>query len=198
MNTSSSSAFNNSYRSNDITNIKQVSLPVQHLERGAVIHEDIRNETVEEIQPIVNVEKYKTEIHQVTQPLIDREIRPIAFEQARLAPQVLPEVHIDSRSVPYASDHSTVQREAASMTVERPALFFETDRTQVIEEIQPVIYKETIVPHIIQETKPIYQKIVEGPVFVQETMPVRSINQWKSGSNPTLSNTSVPANQTPL
>lgn len=157
--------------------ISKVLLPTQVVEKPIAVHEEIRKEQVEEIQPVINIEKYKTEVHQVTQPLIDKEIKPVALQQRTLAPQVLPEVSLPGRGAAMASDISTVHvQDKAAMVIEKPAIYTEVDKLQVIEEIQPVLYKETIVPTVIQETKPVYQKIVEGPVYIQETLPVRDLS----------------------
>jgi len=169
------SGQSSSYTSTNMT-VQQVLLPTQVIEKPAAIHEQIRKETIEEIQPVVNVEKLKTEIHQVTQPLFDKEVRPVNFENRTLATQVLPEVQIQGRGTAMASDVSTTRYlDTATVIVEKPALVTEIEKRQIIEEVQPVIYKETIVPTVIQETKPVYQKIVEGPVYSQETLAAKDV-----------------------
>jgi hypothetical protein len=76
-----------------------------------------------------------------------------------------------------AQDLSTTTFQATNrVVVEKPAQFREVERTQIIEEIQPVIYKETVVPHVIRETKPVFQKIVEGPVYTQSTLPAQQLS----------------------
>jgi len=151
-------------------------LPTKIVEKPAAIHETIRREAVEEIQPIMNIEKLQTEVHQITQPLFDKEVKPVHIEKKLLATEVLPEVMIEGRGVRAVEDHSSVAYTAKeTIIVEKAAQFIEIEKTQIIEEIQPVIYKETIVPLLIQETKPIYQKIVEGPVYVKETLPAQSL-----------------------
>eukprot|EP01114_Cavostelium_apophysatum_P018695 TRINITY_DN5850_c0_g1_i1.p1 TRINITY_DN5850_c0_g1~~TRINITY_DN5850_c0_g1_i1.p1 ORF type:complete len:217 (-),score=57.30 TRINITY_DN5850_c0_g1_i1:66-716(-) len=153
----------------------------------------------EEIQPIINIEKQKTEIHQVTQPLFDKEVRPVNLMQQTLAPETLPEIHLQGRGIAAAADVSTVNvTEAAGVVVEKPAIVREVEKLRIIEEIQPVLYKETIVPTVIQETKPIYQKIIEGPVYSSTTLPARSIKDthytYTSAplDYPVVLNTSVP------
>jgi len=155
-------------------------LPVKIVEREAAIHETIRKEKVEEIQPVINVEKFQTEIHQVTQPLFDKEVKPVLMQKKVLATEILPEVLVEGRGVRMTSDVSTTSySEKEVVVIEKAAQMIEIEKTQIIEEIQPVIYKETIVPSIIQETKPIYQKIIEGPVFVKETLPAQSLSGSK-------------------
>jgi len=156
--------------------VQQVLLPTQIVEKPIAVHEEIRNETVEEIQPVVNVEKFKTEIHQITQPLFDKEVRPVHIERSTLNAQMLPDVNVPGSGIALPRDSSTVNyQDSASMVVEKPAIFIETQKRQVIDEIQPIIYKETVVPTVIQETKPIFQKIIEGPVYSQEVLPAQSL-----------------------
>jgi len=157
--------------------VQEVLLPTQVIEKPIAIHEEIRNERVEEIQPVVNIEKLKTEVHQLTQPLFDREVRAVQMERGTLASQYLPEVNLPGMGAPLPKEVSTVHMQGTtSVMVEKPAIYYETDKKQIIEEIQPVIYKETVIPTVIQETKPIYQKIVEGAVYTQEVLPARGLN----------------------
>jgi len=159
------------------TFVTQVVLPTQVIEKPAAIHEEIRREQVEEIQPVINVEKLKTEVHQVTQPLVDREVRPVGVTERVLPTQVLPQVVQPNVGAPLPSDVSTVSyAQQQNRVVEKPAIFMETQKTQIIEEIQPVLYKEVVVPTLIKETKPIYQTVVEGTTYVQETLPVRELS----------------------
>jgi len=166
--TTSSSSFGPS--------VVQVQMPTQIRENPAVVHEQIRREQVEEIQPIMNIEKLKTEVHQVTQPLLDKEIKPVAYQQVTLAREVLPEVIHRGGPAPLRDISTVAYQNTQNMTVQKPAIYTEVDETTIIEEIQPVIYKETVVPSIIQETQPIYQKIVEGPTYIQETLAPRDIS----------------------
>jgi hypothetical protein len=155
-----------------------VDLPVQVIEKPAAIHEEIRREQVEEIQPVINIEKFKTEVIQKTQPLFDKEVRAVAVEQRTLASETLPEVIVPSVQVPVAREVSTVRElNTEAIIVEKPAIINEVEKRQVIEEIQPVIYKETVIPTLIRETKPVYQKVVEATTYVQETLPPMPLNQ---------------------
>jgi len=170
---------NTQYTSSSSTNapvVSQVLLPTQIVEKPVAVHETIRKELVQEIQPIVNVEKVHTEVHQVTQPLFDKEVRAVQVENRTLGTEILPEVFVAGRGVSQQADVSTISyRDTATVVVEKPAMFMEVEKRQIIEEIQPVIYKETIIPEVIQETKPVYQKIVEGPVYSQTTLAARGV-----------------------
>jgi rubrerythrin len=174
------------------TNITHVELPVQVVEKPAAIHEEIRRELVEEVQPVINVEKYKTEVHQRTQPLIDKEVKPVHIENRTLPTQILREVVTPTVSTAFPGEVNTVREmNTQTMTVEKQPIIVETDKRQVIEEIQPVIYKETVVPTIIKETKPVYQRIVEGTTYQTETMAPRTINV---SQNNTEQNRSISSN----
>jgi len=164
------------YENRASTFVTQVVLPTQVIEKPAAIHEEIRREQIEEIQPIINVEKIKTEVHQVRQPLIDREVRAVGIQERMLPTEVLPQINQPNIGLPIASEVSTVNvLGMTNQVVEKPAIYMETQKTQIIEEIQPVLYREVVVPTLIKETKPIYQTIVEGTTYVQETLPVREM-----------------------
>jgi len=155
-------------------------LPTQIVEKPVAVHENIRKETIEEVQPVINVEKLKTEVHQITAPLYDKEVKPVNIERRMLAQEILPEVLVEGRGVRAVEDHSTTRfLDTKSVLVEKAPIVTEVEKRQVIEEIQPVIYKETVVPTVIRETKPVYQKIVEGPVYSHQTLPAQSLQ----GSN---------------
>jgi len=155
-----------------------VDLPHQFVERPAAVHEEIRREQVEEIQPVINVEKFKTEVIQKTQPLLDKEVRAVQVEERTLAREMLPEVIMRNTSVPMAREVSTVQyQNPSNIVIEKPAIVNETERRQIIEEIQPVIYKETVVPTLIRETKPVYQRVVEGTTYSHQTLPPMPLSQ---------------------
>jgi len=174
-------------------NILHVQLPTEIVQKPTAVHEQIRRERVEEIQPVVNIEKFQTKVVQVTQPLIDKEIRSVSIQERTLPSQVLPDVVIPTRQIPVARDVSTVNYvDERGMTVEKPAIFQEVDKTKIIEEIQPVIYKETIVPSIIHETKPVYQKIVEGTTYIHETLPPMQLHGSQYRYPETLQTTMLP------
>jgi len=162
-------------------NVTKINLPVQRVEKPTAIHEEIRREQVEEIQPVVNIEKYKTEVIQKTQPLLDKEVKPVHVEQKYLPSETLPEVVMRGTDSRMDQDKSTVNYlETRSVTVEKPPIINETENRQIIEEVQPVIYKETVVPTLIRETKPVYQKVVEGTTYQSETLAPRQLNASNS------------------
>jgi len=151
-------------------------LPVEVIEMPTVVHENIRQEQVEEIQPIIHVEREKTEIRQVTQPLLDKEIKAVVIEERVLPIEVLPTVNRDTGIIPESLESSTRTFEATvRQVVEKTPIVQETEKWRIIEEIQPIIYKETVIPHIIRTSRPIREVIVEAPVFNAVTLPTREL-----------------------
>eukprot|EP01114_Cavostelium_apophysatum_P018699 TRINITY_DN5850_c0_g3_i1.p2 TRINITY_DN5850_c0_g3~~TRINITY_DN5850_c0_g3_i1.p2 ORF type:complete len:279 (-),score=90.50 TRINITY_DN5850_c0_g3_i1:82-918(-) len=196
MNTNQSNNRNmsNQYTSSSGTTqptLQRVSLPTQYVEKPMAVHEEIRREQVEEIQPVINIEKQKTEIHQVTQPLFDREIKGVNVQQRTLPSETMPDIRMQGRGTYQTAETSSVHMQpSVDRVIEKPAIVREVYKTTIIEEIQPILYKETIVPTVIQETKPVYQKIVEGPVYSQQTLPGRDISATHCYSNAPLPATS--------
>jgi len=150
----------------------------EHIELTPIVHENIKEEFIEEIQPVVHVEREKTEVRQIMQPLIDKDVRPVKIEQRTLATEILPTVTKESVNVPRSTLQSTVNVEpVVRKVVEKPAIIKETERWRIIDEITPVIYKDTIVPTIIRVTKPIREVIVESPIYSEQTLAQREITQ---------------------
>jgi len=152
-------------------------LPVEIIEKPAVVHENIRQEQVEEIQPVVHVEREKTEIRQITQPLLDKEIKPVMVEERILPIEVLPTVNRDTGIIPESLESSTRTFEPTlRQVIEKTPIVQETEKWRIIEEVQPIIYKETIIPHIIRTSRPIREVIVEAPIFTAVTLPSRELD----------------------
>jgi len=157
------------------TRIEQVELPKEMRERPAVIHENIRREEVEEIQPVIHRERETTELRQLTQPIYEQAVRPIQIHEQVLAAEQRPAV-IGAAAVTQAAPVSTsVFAGVERKVVEKPAMVVETVKRHIIEEVQPIIYKEIHEPHIIRVTKPIYERIVETPLVVQQTLAPRNV-----------------------
>lgn len=147
---------------------------VQRREAAPVVHERIRREEVEEIQPVIHREREKTEIHRITQPIQTSSTLGIINEEGTLPAQVNPEIRTPGMMCPSAPLPTREQLAGQRMRVEKPALIIETEKKNIIEEVQPVVYKEVVEPHIIHLTQPIYERIVEGEVYYNETLPTRT------------------------
>jgi hypothetical protein len=170
---------------------------IEKKERAAVIQETVLPEERVEIQPIIHREREQLEVHQVVQPMRERDI--VATEVRSL---VLP---AETRQEVRESDVEFQRRYQDELLkyksglniqpvkherFEKPPIVEEIVRKKVIEEIQPIIYRETIKPVIIQETLPIYEKIVEAPrMFFEEQRSVidlgvknLSLDTFRSGT----------------
>lgn len=151
-------------------------LPVEVIEKPVVIHESIRQEQVEEIQTVVRVEREKTEIRQITQPLVDKEVMPLQIEERVLPVEVLPVIVEKTVTVPEVVDHSTREFDSTRrQVVEKAPIIQETDKWRIIEEVQPVIYREIVVPHIIRTSRPSREVIVEAPIFAEQVLSRREL-----------------------
>lgn len=157
--------------------ITKVQLPTQIFQQTPVIHEEIRGEQVEEITPVKNIERLTTNVVQLTQPLYDTETLPVQYQERNLTSKILPDISTPVKSAPIQWDHSTVNYvDTANVVVEKAPVVMETEKRQIIEEIQPVIYKETIVPTVIRSTQPVYQKVIEGTRYSQEVLPPQQLS----------------------
>jgi len=148
--------------------------PTQYLkeERPAVLKEKILPVEEESIQPVIHREVERREIHEVLQPIHEKQVLAPIVEEKQLPAEIRPQV---GAYVPRTAvlEQSSLQYE----NVERhrfvnTPIVEETVRKTVIEEVQPVIHRETVAPHIIRETLPIYEKFVEPEVVLKETRPM--------------------------
>jgi len=140
----------------------------ERIEQPTVIHERVRREEVEEIQPVIHREHERVEVHQVTQPLYEGQIQPTQVVQAELPSEtratVTRGVYVPSMVPRSTTEFEGVQR----VQVQMPPIIMETEKKRIIEEVQPVLYKEVVQPAVIRETKPIYEKIIEAPTIIKE------------------------------
>jgi len=152
---------------------EEILLP-ERMERPAVIHEKIKREEVEEIQPVIHRELDKTEIRQITQPYMEKEVKPVQFHESILPAEERAAILPASMEVPREKFENLTEFEGVERRrVEKTPIIVETIKKHIIEEVQPIIYKEIHEPHVIKLTKPIYEKIVEAPVLFKERMPMR-------------------------
>jgi hypothetical protein len=155
------------------TRIEQVELPREIRERPAVVHETIRREEVEEIQPVIHRERDTTEVRQLTQPIYEQEVRSVQIHEQTLPAEQRAAVIYEAAPLPAAPLPTSSFAGVERRVVEKPPVVVETIKRLVIEETQPIIYKEIHEPHIIRVTKPIYERVVEAPVVYQETLAAR-------------------------
>jgi hypothetical protein len=149
---------------------------VEKKERAPVIQETVLPEERVEIQPIIHREREQLEVHQVVQPMKEKDI--VATEIRTLVRPAETRQEVRESDLEFQRKYQDeLLRYKSGMNVqpvkherfEKPPIIEEVIRKKVIEEVQPIIYRETIRPVIIQETLPIYEKIVEAPrMFVEE------------------------------
>jgi len=176
-------------------------------ERPAILHEKIRKEEVEEIQPVIHRERERTEVHQVTQPIYEAETRALSVHESVL-PAETKETVRESLTDDFLEQYKVNDKSTSEFTgtervkIEKPPIIVESEKRRIIEEVQPIIYKEIVEPHVYKTTLPIYEKIVEAPTIIKEILPPRTIGEPKgkfhfhnatnSVSNPTYATYSTP------
>lgn len=158
----------------------QPTITRETVAKPTIMKETVLNQKKIEVQPIVHREREQTEVHQVYQPLKEREIKPTQVLNTTLADKVIPTVVHDQTAFrgQVAQQQFVATKEFAPLqtqTIEKPAIIEEHIRKNIVEEVQPVLYKETVVPTLIRETQPIYEKVVEAPVLLKETLPVHDL-----------------------
>jgi len=142
-------------------------IPIEHIEREPVIHEKVRNEEVEEIQPVIFREHERSEVHEIVQPIETTEVKEAQYFEKQLSPKTLPTI-TKGVYVPPPHEMNTLEVETQKRLVQMEPIVVDTETKKIIEEVQPVIYKETIVPTVIHETKQIFEKVIEAPVVTKE------------------------------
>jgi len=149
---------------------------MEKVEKPLIVRETVLPQEKIEVQPIIHREREQLEVHEVTQPMHERDIAPTNVRTATLPAQVRADIRESdanfqtqyrAASNRYASDVETlgVQREFYN----KQPILEEHISKKIIEEVQPVLYKETIAPTLIEETQPVYERIVEAPVMFEET-----------------------------
>jgi len=143
-----------------------------HEDRPAVLKETILPVEEESIQPVIHREVERREIHEVLQPIHERQILPAVVEEKQLPAQIRPQVgsHV-TRMAPLEQSSRFVENTERHRFMNTP-IVEETVKKTVIEEVQPVIHRETVAPHIIRETLPIYERVVAPDVVLKETRPM--------------------------
>jgi len=145
------------------------------VERPAVVHETIRKDIVEEIQPVIHREIEVPEVHRVIQPVFENQLKDTVVVDKTLDSQYR------ATFVQPASDDfiakrdrlepSTTDFETTKTVIEKEPIVVETRTRKVVEEIVPVVHREVIKPEVIRERLDIYEKVIESPVYSEETRP---------------------------
>jgi len=153
--------------------------PTRTITKPAVIHETILGQEKDIIQPVIHREREQTEIHQLTQPFYQREVRPIMESNAMLPAEYRPIMDNTPRELPLQPPPmgtvqvAPLQREL----MQQQPIVEEVVHRRIIEEITPVIQKEILQPRVVHHVQPIYEKIIEAPMVVQSVRPVQQLGQ---------------------
>eukprot|EP01113_Clastostelium_recurvatum_P051127 TRINITY_DN985_c0_g1_i1.p2 TRINITY_DN985_c0_g1~~TRINITY_DN985_c0_g1_i1.p2 ORF type:complete len:431 (-),score=129.31 TRINITY_DN985_c0_g1_i1:69-1361(-) len=143
---------------------------VEQRAHAAAVHEVVKPTQIEEVQPVIQREINRTEVHQITQPIYEQAVLPTQVQDVMRPTQVRQDVVRGNQYVaPMHEQSSRVVQQVQRETIMKPAIIEEVVRPRIIEEIQPVIYRENIQPTIIRETQPIQEHIIEQPVIYRET-----------------------------
>jgi len=169
------------------SNVQNIVEPTIVQEKPVVIHERIRKEEVEEIQPIIHREHERLEVHQILQPMVEQIVQPTVISERSLAAETRPLVnrggYMGSVAPQGTSDVQNFHK-----VVEKAPIFVDCERRKVLEEIQPVVYKEILQPTIIRETKDIYEKVIEAPLIFTKTLPQQYIGKAQTQFEPLSQN----------
>jgi len=142
-------------------------------ERDAVVHEKIHHIEEEDIQPVIHLERLKTEVVHVTQPIKESTVLPTTIHERSLPAEVRPDVVMPHTAYMAREHLPTIEYDTAErVQVLKPPIVEELIKKTIIEEVQPVIERDVYQPHIVKETKQIYEKVIEAPVVREE---VRSV-----------------------
>jgi len=172
---------------------------VERQEREPILRETIIPQERIEVQPVIHREREVLELHQVTQPVYEKEVRATKIESTELPAEYREKIEGSQAEFQerlregLEGLHSSVKWENVERNViDQTPIIHETIKKIVREEVQQVIYREVIEPRVIKETLPIYERVVEAPrVFRQEREPVfkdfpresfRAFNQQQSFS----------------
>jgi len=137
-----------------------------------VVQETVIPQERKETQQVIHREIIHPEIHRVTQPYFERQVRPQVVQERELPPsfrETPSNMQIPQREVPQSTSQMAPVME---QVVEKPPIVLESIKRVVTTELQPVIYREVIEPHVIRQFQPMREQMVEQPTFQQ----ARSIN----------------------
>jgi len=148
---------------------------IERQEREAIVRETIIPQERIEVQPVIHREREVLELHQVTQPVYEKQVRPTKIESTELPAEYREKIEGSQAEFQerlregMEGLHSSVKWESVERKViDQPPIVHETIKKIVREEVQPVIYREIVEPRVIKETLPIYERVVEAPRVFRE------------------------------
>jgi len=184
----------------DLEALRKEGVEVDSFTKKSILEETIKPIQRIEVQPIVNLEREQTEIHEVIQPFNEREVLPETVEE-RLLP-ILEKEEVRESEESFKNEYRALSEKFKSsvnvgrvehVKVVKAPVINEVIHKKVIEEIQPVIHRETIVPHLIKETMPIHERLVEAPVLIQEVLPEKDLGTTFLGGDQEYERSSLEA-----
>jgi hypothetical protein len=144
---------------------------------------------------VVHVDREQTEVRQVVQPILEKEVRPT------LITKTTKEVELGTRQekasgLPTPLEGSRTLGSAPSLESrteflgmekrheEFSPIVQETVHKKVIEQVTPLLEREVVIPHVIEQTKNIHETVQEKPVITHEVRAPITVEEWekKEGS----------------
>jgi transcriptional regulator with PAS, ATPase and Fis domain len=166
------------------TYVKEVQCqPQKEIER-------IREVEIEKVQPVVHIDREQTEVRQVVQPILEKEVRPTLVTKTTKEVELgtrqekasgLPTPLEQGRNLGVAPDIKS-RTEFLGVEKQRQELkpiVEETIHKKIIEQVTPVVEREVVVPHVIEQTKHIHENIQEAKVVTHEIRPPITAEQWQ-------------------
>lgn len=148
-------------------------------QRPAVVYERRIRKENEEIQDVVDRNRYTTEIRQIIQPVK----HVVNLDEKEESNQLVP----IERGVSYDASADNFERyerqrklypsgalipegeSTEKVTVRKEPVIRERIRARVIEEIQPVVYREVIQPVHVKSEQPIHETVIHGATVREVT-----------------------------
>jgi len=153
-----------------MSTIREEAPSIMVKQKGAVVQERIHHIEEEDIQPVIHLQREKTEIVHVTQPIKETQVLPTTIHQRELPSEFRPDVVIPGQTYARREVFPTVEyAQAERVQVLKPPIVEEVVKKNIIEEITPVVTRDVYQPHVIKERKDIYEKVIEAPVYVEQT-----------------------------
>jgi len=147
---------------------------VASYERPAIVQEILHPMHTEEVQPVIQRQRERTQIKQVIAPIMHRVERPPIYVNKQLPAETRPVVYnaptqeFNTKYTQGLPAPTTQNYQPHVHRVFKQPIINETVKTNIVEEIYPVVHREIYQPQIIKETLPVIEKIVEPPTLMRE------------------------------
>jgi len=147
---------------------------IASVEKPPIVQQILHPMRVEEVQPIIQRQRERTQIKQVIAPIIQREERAPLISSRQLPGETRPVVYNSpsqefntsyQQGLPAPTNTSTVVQ---IQRVLKQPIIQESVKQNIIEEIYPVVHRDIYQPEIIKETLPVFERVVEPPTLLRE------------------------------